>query len=215
MPDCQLLPPLGASPLQPSFAVGCLAAGVAGESAAGAITMAAAGASGPGESADVLARLYGDHHPWLLGWLRRKLGCAEQAADLAQDTFLRLIHARLRGLADPAGLREPRAFLATVADRLVANHHRRLSLERAWADALAHLPEAHCPSPEQQAAARQVLRRIDTALDTLPARARRAFLLSQFDGLTYARIADELAVTERSIKRYMAQAFEACLLAAE
>lgn len=162
-----------------------------------------------------LARLYGDHHPWLLGWLRRKLGCTHQAADLAQDTFLRLIHAQLQGLAHPAELREPRAFLATVATRLVANHFRRLSLEQAWADALAALPEATWPSPEQQAIARQALQRIDAALATLCERARRAFLLSQFDGLTYAQIATELAVTERSVKRYMAQAFEACILATE
>lgn len=161
------------------------------------------------------ARLYGDHHPWLLGWLRRKLGCAHQAADLAQDTFLRLIHAQLRGVAQAAELREPRAFLATVADRLVANHFRRLSLEQAWAEAMAVLPEACWPSPEQQAIARQALQHIDAALAALSERARRAFLLSQFDGLTYAQIAAELSVTERSVKRYMAQAFEACILAAE
>ncbi|MBV8624203.1 MAG: RNA polymerase subunit sigma, partial [Herbaspirillum sp.] len=32
--------------------------------------------------------LYCDHHSWLQGWLRRRLGNSEQAADLAQDTFL-------------------------------------------------------------------------------------------------------------------------------
>jgi RNA polymerase sigma factor (sigma-70 family) len=211
MPDCQLLTPLGASPLLPPVPAARFAGG--GASAGASASVSALATRGPGWATD-LARLYGEHHHWLLGWLRRKLDCADQAADLAQDIFLRLIHARLRGVADPASLREPRAFLATVADRLVANRHRRLSLERAWADALAGLPEAHWPSPEQQAAARQALRRLDTALDTLPERARRAFLLSQFDGLTYAQIAAELAVTERSIKRYMAQAFEACLLAA-
>jgi RNA polymerase sigma factor (sigma-70 family) len=162
-----------------------------------------------------LAQLYDDHHPWLLGWLRRKLGCSHHAADLAQDTFLRLIHAQLHGLTQPAELREPRAFLATVAGRLVANHFRRLSLEQAWLDALAVLPEASWPSPEHQAMARQTLQRIDTALAALSGRARQAFLLSQFEGLTYSQIAVELAVTERSVKRYMAQAFEACILATE
>jgi RNA polymerase sigma factor (sigma-70 family) len=162
-----------------------------------------------------LAQLYGDHHSWLLGWLRRKLGCTHQAADLAQDTFLRLIHAQLHGLTHAAELREPRAFLATVAGRLVANHFRRLSLEQAWIEALAALPEASWPSPDQQAIARQALQRIDGALAALSGRARQAFLLSQFDGLTYAQIAAELDVTARSVKRYMAQAFEACILATE
>src|ERR1700756_5510846 len=35
--------------------------------------------------------LYEDHHCWLQGWLRRRLGNAADAADLAHDAFLRLI----------------------------------------------------------------------------------------------------------------------------
>ncbi|WP_312155700.1 sigma factor, partial [Pseudomonas sp.] len=35
--------------------------------------------------------LYGTHRGWLHGWLRRSLGCSQQAADLAQDTFVRLL----------------------------------------------------------------------------------------------------------------------------
>lgn len=31
--------------------------------------------------------LYRDHHGWLHGWLRNRLGCTEQAADLAHDTY--------------------------------------------------------------------------------------------------------------------------------
>ncbi|WP_049298462.1 sigma factor, partial [Pseudomonas aeruginosa] len=38
---------------------------------------------------DAVSHLYQDHHGWLQGWLRRRLGCAENAADLAQDTFAR------------------------------------------------------------------------------------------------------------------------------
>lgn len=175
----------------------------------------AAQASPPPAWASEIEQLYHAHHRWLHGWLRRKLGCGHQAADLAQDTFLRLIDSRLRGASDPAALREPRAFLATMADRLVTNHFRRLSLEQAWLDALASLPRAQWPAPEQHMAARQALQRIDAALDTLAERARRTFLMSQFNGLGYAQIASALGVTERSVKRYMAEAFEACILAME
>ncbi|WP_284410220.1 sigma-70 family RNA polymerase sigma factor [Acidovorax sp. SUPP3334] len=169
--------------------------------------------------ADEIGRLYGEHHRWLLGWLRAKLGCPHQAADLAQDIFVRLLVHRLgSGFgdgSDAAAPREPRAYLVTVAGRLVANHFRRLSLERAWLDALATLPEAQLPSAEQHAMARQALHRLDAALAGLSDRARRAFLLSQIDGQDYARVAVALGVTERSVKRYMAQAFEAYILAVE
>ena len=39
--------------------------------------------------------LYSDHHPWLLGWLRSRLGCSQQAADFAQDTFVRILGAAM------------------------------------------------------------------------------------------------------------------------
>ncbi|WP_439645857.1 sigma factor [Methylobacillus glycogenes] len=40
-----------------------------------------------------LHSLYSNHHGWLYGWLKRKLGDAGDAADLAQDTFVRILTA--------------------------------------------------------------------------------------------------------------------------
>ncbi len=154
-----------------------------------------------------LGSLYLAHHGWLQGWLRRRLGCRDQAADLAQDTFLRLLTGRLPPLLD-----EPRAYLTKVAHGVLCNHYRRLSLERAWAEALASLPEAWAPSPEERQLALATLHALDAMLDRLPERVRSAFLMSQLEGMSYADIAAALGVAERSIKRYMAQAFEACLL---
>ena len=38
--------------------------------------------------------LYLAHHGWLQGWLRKKVGNAFDAADLAQSTFLKVLGAR-------------------------------------------------------------------------------------------------------------------------
>lgn len=48
--------------------------------------------------------LYSEHHGWLQNWLSRRLGCPSLAADLAQDTFVRLLsHPRqLNNLGTPA-----------------------------------------------------------------------------------------------------------------
>jgi len=43
--------------------------------------------------------LYRDHHGWLQGGLRKRLGDREHAADVAQDTFLRLQIACIKGFA--------------------------------------------------------------------------------------------------------------------
>ncbi|WP_309565961.1 sigma-70 family RNA polymerase sigma factor [Methylobacillus flagellatus] len=149
--------------------------------------------------------LYANHHSWLNHWLRMKMGNQSDAADLAQDTFLRVL---LSGDVDK--LHEPRAFLTTVASGLVSNFYRRKKLEQAYIDALLHLPEAEVPSPEAKAIMLETLVEIDGLLDGLPYKVRKAFLLSQLDGMSQADIAGELGVSISTVKRYIVQAVEQC-----
>ncbi|MNP03110.1 putative RNA polymerase sigma factor FecI [compost metagenome] len=110
-------------------------------------------------------------------------------------------------------LREPRAYLLTVGKRLLVNFYKRRSLEQAYLEALANLPEALAPSPEQRWLLLETLQALDELLDGLAPQVRRAFLWAQLEGLGYAQIAERLQVSERTVKRYMAQAYEHCLLA--
>lgn len=163
----------------------------------------------PPSSAHDLGALYHAHHGWLYGWLKRRLGhggSAADAADLTQDTFTRLL-----GTRDLSTVKEPRAYLTTVAKGLMINWLQRQSLERAYLDALAACPEPLAPSPEQRAIVLETLHEIDAMLDTLAPLARRAFLMSQLEGMKYDAIAEQLGVSLTSVKRYMQQAFRACL----
>ncbi|MFG0643107.1 sigma-70 family RNA polymerase sigma factor [Delftia sp. WSY_22] len=155
-----------------------------------------------------ISALYAGHHGWLQGWLRRRLGNGADAADLAQDTFVRIL-----GVRDLAGVQEPRAYLTTVAKGVLVNWYKRQALEQAYLEALAALPEPVAPSPEQRALVLETLHEIDAMLDALPPIVRRTFLLSQLDGMKYEDIAQQLEVSLTSVKRYMAQAFRQCLVA--
>jgi RNA polymerase sigma-70 factor (ECF subfamily) len=110
-----------------------------------------------------------------------------------------------------AALNEPRAWLITVAHGLVVDHARRQALERAYLEAVAHLPEAWHPSPEARLMLLQTLAGLDAMLDGLPAKARMAFLLSRLEGLTYPQIAEQLGVCLSSVEKYMASALRHCL----
>lgn len=150
-------------------------------------------------------QIYRHHHSWLVNLLWRKLGNIDNAADLAQDTFARLLCA-----GDTAALREPRAYLTTVSSRLTAHYFRRLALERAYLDALALQPENTAPSPEMRALVVEALTAVSCVLDQLPARTRDAFLMSQLDGLTYREIAEQLDVTVNVVQKAMGKAFLHC-----
>ncbi len=154
--------------------------------------------------------LYVDHHGWLQMWLRKKLSSAADAADIAHDTFVRVLASRTRSQSRIA---EPRAFLTTIAKGLVIDQWRRQELERAYKEALALQPEPLAPSPEAQLLIIETLARIDRLLDGLKPRVRTAFLLAQLEDMPYAEIAERMGVTTRSVERYVAEALYHCHLA--
>ncbi|MBL4631522.1 MAG: hypothetical protein JKY14_10325 [Paraglaciecola sp.] len=41
-----------------------------------------------------LASLYNENNRWLTNWLRHKIGCAHDAEDVSQDTFIRVIRSQ-------------------------------------------------------------------------------------------------------------------------
>ena len=150
--------------------------------------------------------LYSEHHGWLHRWLDRKLGNTSDAADLAHDTFVRLL---TRQSIATGG--EPRALLTHIAKGLVIDRWRRQDVERAYLETITHLPEPQVPSPETRWLILEALYRIDAMLCAMPETTRQAFLMSQVDGMTYPQIATELNVSLITVKRYMRDAFLACL----
>lgn len=156
----------------------------------------------------VVGELYVQHHSWVVQLLRRKLGSQEQALDLAQDTFLRILTSETLPL-----LREPRAYLNTVASRLCCQYFRRQALERAYAQTLAVLEPDSTPSPETRLLVLEALDAVGKVLDGLGAKVREIFLLSQLDGLTYPQIAERLDLTLNVVQKAMLKAYRHCYAA--
>jgi len=149
---------------------------------------------------------YKSHNTWVYNWLRKKLGCAYDAADLTQDTFLRVLLKQ-----DPVSIIEPRAYLTKIAHGLMVNFIRRRDLEKSYLVALELTADIFQPSPEVRAIAFETLVKIDEMLDGLPYKVRQAFLLLQFEGLSHADIAAQLNVSISSVRQYIAKALLHCL----
>ncbi len=152
--------------------------------------------------------LYADHHGWLKNWLRRRLGCAHRAADVAHDTFLRLLTCR----DALQTMQEPRAYLTTTANRLLIDQSRRRMLEQAYVAEMQLLAERMPaqPSPHEILMAVQALEQIGAALDGVPHRVREAFLRHYLDEQTHSTIAAALGVSTRMVQKYLVQALLQC-----
>lgn len=148
------------------------------------------------------------HYDELLGYLTRRTGDRERAADVLQDTWLKL--ARVR--EDSIDIANQRAYIYRVAGNLVIDTHRREAQTQGLYDteppseALADT----APSPEQTVIDRDRLRQLDAALEGLPPKARMALMLFRIDGLPHAEIARRLEVSESMVAKYLAQALRHC-----
>lgn len=142
---------------------------------------------------------------WLTASMHRLVGSRNDAEDLAASAFT-----ELAGMQDVSQIQQPRALLTTIARRLTYEFWRRRDLERAYLEQLALAPEFSDASPEEICIAIDELLRIDAALQGISAKAREAFILSQFEELGYADIAVRLEVSVSMVRKYMAQALSAC-----
>ncbi|MGH2422697.1 sigma-70 family RNA polymerase sigma factor [Pseudomonas sp. C 49-2] len=161
----------------------------------------------PSSHTAAVQNIYEQHHSWLHGWLKGKLHNACDAADVAHDTFVRILGGR-----HAAQIVEPRDYLATIARGLVIDRYRRHAIEQAYKQTLAERPEAIAISEEDKAIIIETLVAVDKALSALGERARRIFMLSQIEGLTYQQIADQLQVSLTTVKKHMIRALTECAL---
>lgn len=122
----------------------------------------------------------------------RFTGRPEEAADLSQETFLK-IHRHLAGFRG-------RSSLKTWIYRVAVNCCRsRYKKQRDWRnrwlneseEKLQNLPDER-RSPEERAIARGAVARVEAALQSLPSIYREAVLLRDIEGLTYEQISQIL-----------------------
>lgn len=152
-------------------------------------------------------QLYSDHHRWLFRWLKHKIGCSDQAENLMQDTFFRLL-----GFKDLLHLDEPRAFLTTTASRLLIDNARRKQIEQRYLETYSfyHQEQQTAISEEELAIITETLNLIINMLEGLSEPCQKAFLLNRLDGKKHTEIASELNISKHTVKKYIAKAMVQC-----
>ena len=138
--------------------------------------------------------LFRRHAKGIARSLTRKGMAEETAADITQDTFLRVI---ATPPAQDAQSHNPTAYLYQVSRNLGINHRRREALmETVDLDSEEALNIADpAPSPEKVVYSRQCLVQTYAALNELPERTRRAFEMHRLGERTLAEVAEELEIS--------------------
>lgn len=158
-----------------------------------------------GARAAQVVGLFREHNTALVAFLRARLNSLADAQEVAQEVYLKLL-----ALAPDTRIDSPRAFLFRAAANLAVDRLRMRTV-RALAPADPDADDWHVtPIPEQHAAALEQWRDLRRALDELPPKTRRAFVMHVIDGRDFADVARDMKLTERMVRYHVGHALAHC-----
>jgi len=138
------------------------------------------------------------HQTWSWGVAFRFIGNEDEAADIVQDAFLRLL--------DAAGRYRPEAKFRTYLYQIIS----RLCLDRVKKKQpvlLTTIPDTPDPglAVSEAMIRRETSAAVRSALDGLPPNQRMAVVLRYYEDLNYEDIASALETTPKAVERLLAR----------
>ena len=137
------------------------------------------------------------HEPMLRAWLRARFPAIEDADDIVQEAYIRVLRAR-----ETVSIDSPKAFLYATAQNLALGLLRQRKIRRqdslAEVDLLDVLDEG-ADIPEAVAYA-QELELLTEAIQSLPTRCRQIITLRKIYGMSQKDVAARLGISEHTVE---------------
>jgi RNA polymerase sigma-70 factor (ECF subfamily) len=147
-----------------------------------------------------------EHQAELLNFFRGRVARPQDAADLAQESWSRMMHYRLDTVASSRGL------LFTIARNVLKNHWRWSALRQIEqsTDFTELEVSSDAPGPDRHLQAAVDLEALEAAVVALPPKCRTVFLLSRIEGLSNAEVAQRCGISVKMVEKHLAKAIVTC-----
>jgi RNA polymerase sigma factor (sigma-70 family) len=156
----------------------------------------------------LIERLFAEHGGALQAYFRRRLRRKPDASDLTQEVYLRLLRVK-----ESEVLRNPEAYLYTVASNLMKEHavlDQRLARAEDVEDPAFAVQLAELPAFDGEVDTESRLKRLNEVLEQLSPKCRAAVVLQYSQGLSYQEIGERLGISANMVKKYLVQALAHC-----
>jgi RNA polymerase sigma factor (sigma-70 family) len=161
-------------------------------------------AAGAESRSALVERLFREHNEALIRFLRGRVGSRNEALEVAQEAYVRLL-----SLDQPGAVSYLRAFLFKTAANIAIDRRRRVrSYDKVTGGQLFEFSENR--TPEREVAAEQTLRHLGNLIESMPAKCQASFVMSQIHGLDAATIASQLGITDSMVRKYVVRALLHC-----
>lgn len=163
-------------------------------------------------TAAVVSELFREHNRLLVGYLRSRLGSLQEAKEVAQEAYVRVLQLHRPGT--PGLLR---AYLFKTAANLAVDRlrHRRVrqrSEEQPQLFEELNTSRSESADPAEQLLAREQADQLLRFLQELPTKCQQVMNLHRFEGISQRDVAVRLGISERMVRRYVTYAMVFCHL---
>ena len=155
--------------------------------------------------ANVVERLFREHNEALIRFLRGRVGSRNEALEVAQEAYVRLL-----SLDQPGAVSYLRAFLFKTAANIAIDRRRRHQNFDKVAGRQLFTELAENRTPERQLSGEQTLRHLGALIENMPPKCRESFVMNQIQGLDAATIARRLGITDSMVRKYVVRALLHC-----
>lgn len=163
-------------------------------------------------TAVAVAELFREHNRVLVGYLRSRLGSLQEAKEIAQEAYVRLLQ-----LHEPGAPGLLRAYLFKTASNLAIDRlrHRRVrqrSEEQPQLFEELNTTRRESDDPAEQLLAREQADRLLGYLQELPIKCQQVINLHRVEGISQLDVSARLGISERMVRRYVTYAMVYCHL---
>jgi RNA polymerase sigma-70 factor (ECF subfamily) len=163
-------------------------------------------------TAVAVSELFREHNSVLVGYLRSRLGSLQEAKEIAQEAYVRLLQ-----LHEPGTPGLLRAYLFKTASNLAIDRlrHRRVrhrSEEQPQLFEELNTTRGESDDPAEQLLAREQADQLLGYLQELPIKCQQVMNLHRFEGISQLDVSARLGMSARMVRRYVTYAMVYCHL---
>ncbi|MDT9598687.1 RNA polymerase sigma factor [Sphingosinicella rhizophila] len=149
------------------------------------------------------------YEPKVRNWLRRSGWKEDEVEDVIQESYARLASCAFEQVMNPG------PFFLQTARNVATSIVRRRSIVsiRSVADVEWTAVADQEPNAEEQLSAYEELVRLKVAIEKLPSACRRVFIMRKIEGLSQAKTAKALGVSESNVEKHVARGIRLCAAA--
>jgi RNA polymerase sigma factor (sigma-70 family) len=148
------------------------------------------------------------YHDSLINFLRQRLRTPEDAYDVAQEAYIRMMQYQ-----NSRQIRSPSSMLFRIAINVANDLGRSDQVRRVSDQCSLEAVElvSDTPSPEREISAIQELALLRNAIEGLPPKCRQVFLLSRVRRMTYPQIAAHCGISVKMVEKHISRALAVCM----